>query len=147
MRYQYSHVKVWGDSICTPLHIFLKCVYEIVKSCWNEKFLFFFIRETINKLLRSIICFHFYLFVGKYFDALFSKNNILSSNQSGNRTRDSLLNEHVSINHEILSAFDMGLKVSGIFLDISKAFTKHGMRDRFLSGVSVIFEWCLHWNG
>ena len=29
-----------------------------------------------------------------------------------------------SINHEILSAFDMRLEVRGIFLDISKAFDK-----------------------
>ena len=29
-----------------------------------------------------------------------------------------------TINHEILSAFDMGLKVCGIFLDISQAFDK-----------------------
>ena len=29
-----------------------------------------------------------------------------------------------SINHEILSAFDMGIEVPGIFLDISKAFDK-----------------------
>ena len=29
-----------------------------------------------------------------------------------------------SINHEILNAFDAGLEVHGIFLDISKAFDK-----------------------
>ena len=30
----------------------------------------------------------------------------------------------LSINHEILSAFDIGLEVRGLFLDISKAFDK-----------------------
>ena len=35
-----------------------------------------------------------------------------------------MLIEIFSINNEILSAFDIGLEVRGIFLDISKAFDK-----------------------
>ena len=54
----------------------------------------------------------------------FSKNNLLSPNQSGFRPGDSCINQLLSINHEILSAFDIGLEVCGIFLDISKAFDK-----------------------
>ena len=54
----------------------------------------------------------------------FSKNNLLSPNQSGLRPGDSCINQLLSINHEILSAFDTGLEVWGIFLDISKAFDK-----------------------
>ena len=54
----------------------------------------------------------------------FSKNNLLSPNQSGFRPGDSCINQLLSINHEILSALDMGLEVRGIFLDISKAFDK-----------------------
>ena len=54
----------------------------------------------------------------------FSKNNLLSPNQSGFRLGDSCINQLLSINHEILSAFDAGLEVCGIFLDISKAFDK-----------------------
>ena len=53
-----------------------------------------------------------------------SKNNLLSPNQFGFRSGDSYVNELLSINHEILSAFTMGFKVRGIFLDISKAFDK-----------------------
>ena len=34
------------------------------------------------------------------------------------------LNQLLSINHEILNAFDKGLEVRGIFLNISKAFDK-----------------------
>ena len=51
-------------------------------------------------------------------------NNLLPSNKSGFRPGDSYINQFRSINHEILSAFDMGLEVRGIFLDISKAFDK-----------------------
>ena len=58
----------------------------------------------------------------------FAKNDLLSPNQSGFRLGDSCINQLLSINHEILSALDMGLEVRGIFLDISKAFDKvwHG---------------------
>ena len=51
-------------------------------------------------------------------------NNLLSPNQSGFRSGDSCINQFLSINHEILNAFDKGLEVGGIFFDISKAFNK-----------------------
>ena len=75
-------------------------------------------RKVINKPSSIIVQFHFYLFVGKYLNAcfmtlcliIFSKNNLFSPNQSGFRLGDSCTNQLLSINHEILSAFDMGLK-------------------------------------
>ena len=101
---------------------------------WNGKkpMLPLFITNVINKLSKTIVHFHFYLFVGKYLNScfmtlcsiFFSKNNLLSPNQAGFRPGDSCINQLLSINHEILSAFDMGLKVCEIFLDISKAFEK-----------------------
>ena len=54
----------------------------------------------------------------------FSKNNLLSSNQSRFRPGDSCINQFLSVNNEILSAFDMELEVRGAFLDISKAFDR-----------------------
>ena len=54
----------------------------------------------------------------------FYKNNLPSPNQSTFRPGYSCINQLLSINHEILSAFDMGLEVREIFLDISKAFDK-----------------------
>ena len=54
----------------------------------------------------------------------FSKNNLLSPNQSRLRSGDSYINQLLLNNHEILSAFDMGLEVCGIFLNICKAFDK-----------------------
>ena len=53
-----------------------------------------------------------------------TENDLLSPNQSGFRSGDSCINQLLSINHEILNAFDKGLEVRGIFLDISKAFDK-----------------------
>ena len=53
-----------------------------------------------------------------------SKNNLLSPNQSRFRPGDSCIIKLLSINHKILSTFDMGPEIRGIFLDISKAFDK-----------------------
>ena len=53
-----------------------------------------------------------------------TENDLLSPNHSGFRSGDSCINQLLSINHEILNAFDKGLEVRGIFLDISKAFYK-----------------------
>ena len=69
---------------------------------------------------------------GKIFERLlydtmfdfFSENNLLSPNQSWFRLGDSCINQLLSIIHETLSAFDTGLKVRGIFLDIFKALDK-----------------------
>ena len=61
------------------------------------------------------------------YDTMFnfsSNNNLLSPYQSGFRPADSCINQILSINYEILSAFDMGLEGRGIFLDISQAFDK-----------------------
>ena len=54
----------------------------------------------------------------------FSKNSLLSSNQSGFKPGDSCISQLLLINHEVLSAFDMELEVPGIFLDIYKVFEK-----------------------
>ena len=53
-----------------------------------------------------------------------TESDLLSPNQWGFRSGDSCINQLLSINHEILNAFDKGLEVSGIFLDISKASDK-----------------------
>ena len=54
----------------------------------------------------------------------FLDNNLISPKQSGFRPGDSCVNQLLSITHYIFTSFDNGLKVRGIFLDISKAFDK-----------------------
>ena len=54
----------------------------------------------------------------------FLENDLISPKQSGFRPGDFFINQLLSINHEIASAFDIGLEVRGLFLDISKAFDK-----------------------
>ena len=54
--------------------------------------------------------------------SFFSKNDLILLKQSGFRPVNSCTNQLLSIVHEILSAFDDGHEVRGVFLDISKAF-------------------------
>ena len=69
---------------------------------------------------------------GKVFERLlynsmfsfFSENDFIPPKQSGFRPGDSCTSQLLSIAHEILSAFDDGHEVRGVFLDISKAFDR-----------------------
>ena len=54
----------------------------------------------------------------------FSDNNLISPKQSGVRLGDSCINQLLSITDDILTSFDNGLEVRGVFLDISKAFDR-----------------------
>ena len=54
----------------------------------------------------------------------FTKNNLISDNQSGFKPGDSCVNQLVSITHEIYQSFDNNHEVRAVFLDISKAFNK-----------------------
>ena len=55
---------------------------------------------------------------------LFTKNNLISDNQSGFKPGDSCVNQLLSITHKIYQSFDDNLEVRAVFLDISKAFDK-----------------------
>ena len=59
----------------------------------------------------------------------FFKKNLFSSNQSGLGPRDSCINQLLSINHVVLSAFDMGIEVCGIFLIFLKLLKKYDMME------------------
>ena len=76
------------------------------------------------------------LFVVKYLNACFKaiyifffKRNLFSSNQSGLGPGYSCINQLLSINHVILSAFDMGIEVCGIFLIFLKLLKKYDMME------------------
>ena len=50
----------------------------------------------------------------------FTKDDLISHNQSGFKPGDSFINKLLSITPEIYKSFDDGLDVRGVFLDISK---------------------------
>ena len=52
----------------------------------------------------------------------FSKNDLISSNQSGFKQDDSCMYQLLSITHEVYQSFDNGFEVRDIFLAISKNF-------------------------
>ena len=52
----------------------------------------------------------------------FIENDLISQNQSGFKPGNSCINQLISITHEIYQSFNEELEVSGVFLDISKAF-------------------------
>ena len=77
-------------------------------------------------MLKTTVLYYSYPYAVRY-NVMYdfsSDNNLLSPNQWGFRSGDSCINPLFFINHEILKAFDKGLEVCGIFLDISKVFDK-----------------------
>ena len=54
----------------------------------------------------------------------FIENDIISQQQSGFKSGDSCINQHLSITHKIYQSFDEGFDIHSVFLDISKAFDK-----------------------
>ena len=54
----------------------------------------------------------------------FTKNNLISPNQSGFRPRDYCVNQLLATTHETYKSFNEGFYVREVFLDISKAFNK-----------------------
>ena len=58
----------------------------------------------------------------------FLDNNLISRKQFSFKSGDPCINQLIEITHNILKGFHDGLEISGIFLDISKTFSKvcHG---------------------
>ena len=54
----------------------------------------------------------------------FLDNSLVSSNQSGFKPGDSCINQLIAITHNIFKGLHDGLEITGVFLDISKAFDK-----------------------
>ena len=65
--------------------------------------------------------------------SFFIENGLISQNQSGFKPGDSCINQLLSITHEIYKSFDDGWEVRGVFLDISKAFDKVGIKVYYLN--------------
>ena len=127
-------LKLWGDWICKPLDLIFKVCLRNGRFPleWKKANVVPIHKKGDKQTIKNFRPVSLLSISGKIFECLlydtmfdfFSKNNLLSPNLSGFRLGDSCINQLLSVNHEILSAFDMGLIVCGIFLDISKAFDK-----------------------
>ena len=127
-------LKLCGEAICRPLDIIFKTFLNTGKfpSEWKKSNVVPIHKKDDKQNVKNYRPVSLLPICGKIFERLIynvmydflTENDLLSPNQSGFRSGDSCINQLLSINHEILNAFDKGLEVRGIFLDISKAFDK-----------------------
>ena len=131
-------LKLCGEAICRPLNTIFKTCLNTGKfsSEWKKRNVVPIHKKDDKQNVKNYRPVSLLPTCGKIFERLIynvmydllTDNNLLSPNQSGFRSGDSCINQLLSVNHEILNAFDKGLEVCGIFLDISKDFDKvwHG---------------------
>ena len=127
-------LKLCGEAICRPLNIIFKTCLNTGKfpSEWKKGNVVPIYKKDDKQNVKNYCPVSLLPICGKIFERLIynvmyeflTENDLLSPKQSGFRSGDSCINQLLSINHEILNAFDKGLEVRGIFLDISKAFDK-----------------------
>ena len=127
-------LKLCGEAICRPLNTIFKTCLNTGKfsSEWKKGNVVPIHKKDDKQTVKNYRPVSLLPICGKIFECLIYnvmydfliENDLLSPNQSGFRSGDSCINQLLSINHEILNAFDKGLEVRGIFLDISKAFDK-----------------------
>ena len=126
-------LKLCGEAICRPLNVIFKTCLNTGKfaSEWKKGNVAP-IHKKDKQNVKNYRPVSLLPICGKICERLIynvmydflTKNDFFSPNQSGLRSGDSCINQLLSINHEILNAFDKGLEVRGIFLNISKAFDK-----------------------
>ena len=127
-------VNLCGETTCRPINIIFKVCLNTGKfpSEWKKGNVVPIYKKDDKQNVNNYCPVSLLPICGKMFERLIynvmydfvAENDLLSPSQSGFRSGDSYSNQLLSINHEILNAFDKGLEVRGIFLDISKAFDK-----------------------
>ena len=78
-------------------------------------------KKVISKLLKNNL--RQYCSIIRYLTS-FSENNLKCSIHSGFRLGASYINQLLSISHETFSAFEIGLEIWGLFLNILNGFDK-----------------------
>ena len=128
-------IKLCGIFICKPLKIIFQNCLRSGKfpSKWKKANVVPTFKKGDKQCIKNYRPVSLLPVCGKVFERLrynkmfsffFSENDLISPKQSGFRPGDSCTNQILSIAHEILSTFDDGHEVRGVFLDISKAFDR-----------------------
>ena len=127
-------IKICGKSICKHLQlIFSQCIDTGSFPLEWKKAKLVPVHKTGDKqCLKNYRPVSLFPICGKKFERLIfnvmfrflNKHNLISSNQSGFRPGDSSIYQLLSITHEIYKSFEDGFEVTGVVLDISKAFDK-----------------------
>ena len=125
-------IKLCGISICKSLELFFQNYLRSSKflSEWENVNVVPTFKKGEKECIKNYRPVSLLLVCGKVFEPLlynnmfsfFSENNLISPKQSGFRPGHPCTNQFLSIAHKVLSAFDDGHEVRGVFLDISKAF-------------------------
>ena len=127
-------LKICGSAIYKPLAIILKqCVdTSIVPFEWKKGNIVAIHEKEEKQTSKNYRTVLLLPICGKSIERLmfnemlnfFIENELISSNQSRFKPGNSCVNQLVSITHEIYKSFDQSHEVTGVFLDISKAFEK-----------------------
>ena len=127
-------IKLCGISIWKSIEIiFQNCLRSgKFSSEWKKANVVLTFKESDKRCIKNYRPVSLLPVCSKVFERLlynkmfsfFSEVNLILPKQSGFRPGDSCTNQLLSTAHEILSAFDDGHEVRGVFLDISKAFDR-----------------------
>ena len=114
-------IHMLNDLICRPLNIIFKICLRTGKFPleWKKANTVPIHKKGDKRAVKNYCPVSLLLICGKIFERLlynemlnfFLENDLISPKQSGFRPGDSCINQLLSINHEILSAFDKGLEV------------------------------------
>ena len=127
-------IKLCDISICKPLEIIIQNCLRSGKflSEWKNANVLPTFKKAVKQCIKNYrpvsllpVCAKMFqrLLYNKIF-SFFSENDLISPKQSGFRPGESCTNQLLSIAHDVLSAFDDGHEVRGVFLNISKAFDR-----------------------
>ena len=127
-------INLCGISLCKPREIvFQNCLrWGKFPSEWKKANVVPTFKKDDKQCIKNYHPVSLLLVCSKVFEqslfnnmfSFFPGNNLILPKQSGFRPGDSCTNQLLSTAHEILSAFDDGHEVRGVFLDISKAFDR-----------------------
>ena len=122
-------LKICGNSIYKPLEIIFRqaLLTGIYPLDWKKGNIVPVQKKRDKQNIKNYRPISLLRICGIIFNKMFRifvSNNLNSLNQSGFKPGDSCINHLSSITPKIYKLFDGGLKVTGVFLDISKAFDK-----------------------
>ena len=136
---------MFNKTLVYPLKLIFKASIQegVFPDCWKKANVVPIHKKESKNLLKNFRPISLLPIFGKIFERIifkelfnhFHQNHLFTKCQSGFLPGDSCISQLLSIVHEIkfFFYFDPTVDISGVFLDISKAFDKYGMREFYLN--------------
>ena len=134
-------LKICGKCICRPLKLILsECISNgVFPSEWKKGNIVPIHKKNDTQCLGNCLSVSFLPVCGKILELLvineifpfFTKNGLISQNQSGFKPGDSYVNQLLCIMHEISKSFDDGFNVRSVLSMYHKRSIKYGMKVLF----------------